>query len=411
MRILFLHQNFPGQFVHLAPALAKMGHQVVALGMERQKVELPGVRYIQHRPAPGATQQGELATQLEGLTRNLVGKFLRAESATRAMEALLKEGFVPDVVYAHSGWGEAMFVKAVFPRARLLVYAEYYYGTEGGDTDFDPEFGRPALRSLMRTQVNNLHLLQGLTVADAGLSPTEFQKSQHPAELQPKISVVHDGIDTAHHVPNAQARISLQSAGLTLRPGDEVVTFVARQLEPYRGYHTFMRALPALLALRPQARVLIVGGDGVSYGAAPPAGTTWKQRFLDEVKGQIDMGRIHFVGMLPHQTLTQLLQVSAVHVYLTYPFVLSWSLLEAMSIGCLIVGSDTAPLREVITDGHNGHLVDFFDPQALAAKVADVLAHRAGMQPLRQAARQTVVERFDLKRVCLPRNIDFVLGH
>lgn len=409
MRVLFVHQNFPGQFLHLAPALARLGHDVVALGIERERVNLQGVRYIQYKPEVSDDFAKHLVQQSGRLAKNFGAKLLRAEAASVAMESLKKTGFTPDVVYAHSGWGEAMFIKAVYPAAKFLVYAEYYYGNPGGDTDFDPEFGLPSQRSLKNTQINNLHLLQSLTVADAAISPTVFQKSQHPLSLQSKITVVHDGIDTALFAPNPHARITLQALNLTLKPGDELITFVARQLEPYRGYHTFMRALPKLLAARPQARVVIVGGDGVSYGAPPPSGTTWKQHFVQEVKDRVDWSRVHFVGVLHHATLTQLLQVSAVHVYLTYPFVLSWSLLEAMSMGCLVVASDTAPVREVITDGVNGRLVDFFDPDALAATVSDALAHRHQLQHLRTAARQTVVDRFDLRHVCLPRSVRFVL--
>jgi glycosyltransferase involved in cell wall biosynthesis len=314
------------------------------------------------------------------------------------------------VVFVHSGWGEALFVKDVFPRARMLVYAEFYYQAEGGDSHFDPEFSSaPTLASLQRLRLRNTHLLHAIAAADAGLSPTRFQRDRHPDWFRDRISVIHDGIDSERFKPNPRASVSLSSAGVTLRPGDEVVTFVARQLEPYRGYHIFMRALPLLQKLRPNARVVIVGADGVSYGAAPPAGQTWKNIFRDEVAPQLDMTRVHFVGKLPHTLLTQLMQVSAVYTYLTYPFVLSWSLMEAMSCGCLIVGSRTAPLEEVIRDGHNGLLVDFFDPQALAAKVADALARRDSLGGLRAAARQSIVDQYDLHRHCLPAQMQFVL--
>lgn len=217
--------------------------------------------------------------------------------------------------------------------------------------------------------------------------------------------MIHDGIDTGRFQPAANASVRLRSPDVILRPGDEVVTFCVRQLEPYRGYHIFMRALPLLLQLRPQARVVLVGGDGTSYGAAPPAGKTWRDIFLSEVAPALDMQRVHFVGRLPHPVLTQLMQVSAAHVYLTYPFVLSWSLLEAMSVGCLVVGSDTAPVREVIEHQRNGLLTDFFDVQALAQTVADALARREELAALRSAARQTVVQRFDLFAHCLPAQL------
>lgn len=399
---LFIHQNFPGQFRHLAPALAAQGHQVVGLGMCQPAVDTPGVRYVRHAvkagPRPAAPPR----------FKDLHDKVVRGESAAAALQALKDQGLAPDVIFVHPGWGEALFVKDVFPQAKLLIYAEYYYQSEGGDSFFDPEFSRPDTAAVQRLRLRNTHLLHAMSAADGALSPTTFQRDRHPAWFRERISVIHDGIDTDRFRPDARASVQLRSAGLTLRPGDEVVVFVARQLEPYRGYHIFMRALPELLRRRPNARVVIVGGDGVSYGAAPPGGQTWKQIFRDEVADGIDGGRVHFVGKLPHEVLTQLMQVAAVYTYLTYPFVLSWSLMEAMSCGCLIVASDTAPVREVIGHGHNGLLVDFFDHQALAAAVADALERRDSLQGLRDAARQTIVERYDLKRQCLPALLRFV---
>ncbi|HYE40969.1 MAG TPA: glycosyltransferase family 4 protein [Ramlibacter sp.] len=407
MNILFVHQNFPGQFRHVAPELARQGHRVVALGVNRTPDRLPGVQHVLHQPKSNPEVLGKAAAPP---LHELVSKMVRGDSAARAMMALRDEGFVPDVVFAHPGWGEAFYAKDVFPQARLLVYCEYYYGREGGDLGFDPEFTSRDIGAQMRSRLKNTHLLQAISVADAGLSPTQFQKAQHPDWFLDRITVLHDGIDTKRFVPDANAHVTLQNAGVTLRAGDEVLTFVARELEPYRGYHTFMRSLPLLQQLRPNARVVIVGGDGTSYGSPPPQGTTWKQRFLDEVGGQLDLSRVHFVGKLPHAALTALMQVSAAHVYLTYPFVLSWSLLEAMSIGCAIVASGTAPLREVIRDGENGFLTDFFDAQALARKAAEVLERRAELAHVRAAARELVVAGYDLQAHCLPGWVRFVTG-
>lgn len=399
---LFIHQNFPGQFRHLAPALAAQGHQVVGLGMCQPAVETRGVRYVRHAVEAGVRPSAP--PQL----KDLQDKVARGESAAAALQALKDQGLAPDVIFVHPGWGEALFVKDVFPQAKVLIYAEYYYQSEGGDSFFDPEFSRPNAAAVQRLRLRNTHLLHAMSAADGALSPTMFQRDRHPAWFRERISVIHDGIDSDRFRPDARASVQLRSAGLTLRPGDEVVVFVARQLEPYRGYHIFMRALPELLRRRPDARVVIVGGDGVSYGAAPPKGQTWKQIFRDEVGDGIDGGRVHFVGKVPHEVLTQLMQVAAVYTYLTYPFVLSWSLMEAMSCGCLIVASDTAPVREVIEHGRNGLLVDFFDHQALAATVADALERRDSLQGLRDAARQTIVERYDLTRQCLPALLRFV---
>ena len=433
MKILFIHQNFPGQFVHLAPALAQLGHQVVALGSRQPAPHLLGVRYVAYRPQPvqqrttlradsvhtnsnlsngeiDKLQVGHGGSAVMNMADSFEDKLTRADSTARAMEQLKKSGFTPDLVIAHSGWGEALFVKAVYPGVRLQIYAEYFYGTAGGDIGFDPEFSAHTTLSRQRSTVNNLHLMQALVECDAAISPTQFQKIQHPLALQDKISVAHDGIDTQRFIPNTKAWVSLRNAEIKLTAADEVVTFVSRHLEPYRGYHTFMRALPALLSLRPNARVVIVGGDGVSYGSNPPPGQTWKQIFLDEVKSSINPERVHFVGSLPHTTLTSLLQISTVHVYLTYPFVLSWSLLEAMSMGCLVVASNTAPVREVIEEGCNGLLVDFFDARALALRVADALEHKEALRHCQIQARQTITALFDLRAVCLPHQVNKVLA-
>jgi glycosyltransferase involved in cell wall biosynthesis len=402
VRFLFIHQNFPGQFRHVAAALAARGHEVLALGVNGKGVDVPGVRRILYDEPVARAPVGR-DHPLASAMNEFEVKVLRGQAAANTIRALKAQGFEPDVVAAHPGWGEALFVRDVFPRARLVVYAEYFYGGEGSDTGFDPEFTDPSAASPERVRIKNTHLLHALSDCDIAISPTQFQKSRHPAWAQERIRVIHEGIDTQRFKPDPAARVQLRNAGLTLRAGDEVVTFVARQLEPYRGYHTFMRALPLLQQLRPNARVVIVGGDGASYGAAPPDGKTWKQIFLDEVEDRLDLARVHFVGRVPHDVLTQLLQVSAVHVYLTYPFVLSWSLLEAMSIGCLVVASDTAPVREVIEHRRNGLLTDFFDAQRLAHAVSQALVQKLQLAELRVLARQTVVGLFELHDKCLPQ--------
>ena len=404
MRILFIHQNFPGQFKHLAPALAALGHEVVALGVNKPKYATPGVRVVLHRPQAAKANPSSLPGEL----LELQAKIARGHSVATAMQSLKRGGFVPDVIYAHSGWGEALFIKDVYPEVPLLVYAEYYYGTTGGDANFDPEFTKWTLESAERLKIKNTHLLNALMDADHGLSPTHFQRDRHPKSLQSNISVIHDGIETDRFKPSPSTFVSLKKAGITLRVEDEVVTFVARELEPYRGYHMFMRALPQLMASRPNAQVVVVGGSGVSYGAAPPEGSTWKDIFLKEVAKHIDPKRLHFVGAVPHETLTQLMQVSTVHVYLTYPFVLSWSMLEAMSVGCLVVGSRTGPVQEVITHGKNGLLVDFFNPAEIASTVADALQRRKELQQLRVAAREYAIQNYDLLTHCLPAQIALV---
>jgi glycosyltransferase involved in cell wall biosynthesis len=401
MNILFVHQNFPGQYKHLAPALAARGHRVVGLGM-RAPSPMPGVEVVQYGVRRGTS------TGIHPWAAEFETKLLRADAISRAAIELKTRGFMPDVICAHPGWGEALLLKDVWPGAKLLCFWEFYYHAFGADVDFDPEFRDMSFENVAKLRIKNASNLLSLEASDWGVSPTRWQQLQFPAWAQPRMSVIHDGIDTALAAPDPKARVQLKELGLEFTPGDEIVTFVNRNLEPYRGYHVFMRALPELLRRRPNARVLIVGGEGVSYGSQPPAGKTWKNIFLEEVAADLDLTRVHFLGQVPYLAFLRLLQISAAHVYLTYPFVLSWSLLEALSAGCLVIGSRTAPVEEIIRHGENGLLVDFFDPSALASTIAQVLADPGAYAALRTQARQDVIARYDLQTVCLPQHIALV---
>ncbi len=400
--ILFIHQNFPGQYRHLAPALRARGERVVAIGGPTAR-ELPSIPLQRYNPMPAGG-----VPPCHDWVSDLQTKVLRAEAVGRCLEQLLAQGLRPDLVVGHPGWGELLAVKDLLPSVPVLHQVEFVYQVEGGDVGFDPEFGQPDWRSRSRIRLRRSIQLLALQDLDWGLAPTPWQASTVPVEYQPRLSVIHEGIDTAAISPQGPAEINLQRASLKLRPGDEVVSFVARNLEPYRGFHRFMRALPLLQQLRPRAQVLIVGGEEVSYGSAPAGGGTWKAALLKELEGQLDLSRVHFVGRIAHGLLHQLFRVCACHVYLTYPFVLSWSLLEAMACGALVIGSATPPVRDVIDDGVNGRLVDFFDTEALAHTIAAVLADPAAQVPLRAEARRTVVERFDLQTVCLPQQLELV---
>jgi glycosyltransferase involved in cell wall biosynthesis len=320
------------------------------------------------------------------------------------------QGYSPDAIVAHHGWGESLFLKEVWPQARLGIYCEFYYHAEGADVGFDPEFPAADPGEVCRVRLKNLNNLLHFEVADAGISPTEWQASTFPQQFREKITVVHDGIDCAALQPNPAVGLTLNGE-IKLTREDEVITFVNRNLEPYRGYHVFMRALPEILARRPRARVLIVGADDVSYGARPPEGQKWRDIFIAEVRPRIsdvDWARVHFLGHLPYQHFIPLLQLSTVHVYLTYPFVLSWSLLEAMSVGCAIVASDTEPLREAIRHDETGRLVPFFDTAGLANAVCTLLGDPDARQRLGENARIFAQANYDLKTVCLPKQLLWV---
>jgi glycosyltransferase involved in cell wall biosynthesis len=407
MNILFIHQNFPAQFKHLAPALVKAGHRVTALILAKTKAaQWEGVDLVPY------SLNRVNAKEAHPWTVDFESKVIRGEACLQAALALKKQGYTPEVIVAHPGWGESLFLKEVWPEAKLKLYCEFFYHARGADVGFDPEHSSSDPADAGRVTLKNANMLLQFQQADAGLSPTHWQASTFPEHIRKKISVIHDGIDTEALKPNPSVRFALDN-GQGLTRDDEVITFVNRALEPYRGFHIFMRSLPKLLAARPNAQVLIVGKEGVSYGAQPPNGKSWKMLFSEEVMPQLtpqQRNRIHFLGTIDYPRFISLLQVSRVHVYLTYPFVLSWSLLEAMSVGCSIVASDTQPLHEAIKHDETGWLVNFFDASALADSVIQLLEDEGARTRLGKLAREFAIENYDLKRVCLPRQLQWVQG-
>ncbi|MCV4281561.1 glycosyltransferase family 4 protein [Pseudomonas capsici] len=381
MKLLIIHQNFPGQFRHIAlEALKQAGIEVVAIGRDTAP-GLQGIKIFRYKPTRPASEE------THPYIRDYENAILHGQQVLRVAMSLKKAGYIPDVVLAHPGWGETLFIKEAFPAAKLIHFCEFFYHSSGADSGFDPEFPS-SLDSIARTRVSNaLHLLN-LELCDIGITPTRWQHSLHPRAYQDKIRIVHEGIAVQDIKPDPLATLTLPN-GEVLRVGDPVVTYVARNLEPYRGFHSFMRAVPHLLSINKKAKVVIVGGDGVSYGQMPKGFANWKERLLSEF--EYDRERLIFTGKLPVESYRKLLQVSAVHVYLTYPFVLSWSLLEAMSAGCVVVGSKTPPVEEVISDGVNGFLVDFFDYEALAERVNYALEDVLETRKLKVEARKSAI--------------------
>ena len=397
MKLLFVHQNFPGQFPHLAPAMARRGHDVLAL--TDQANGRPALVKVARYATP------EKPTVSHSLGRTYAEMAERGWLAARGARALRdRHGYVPDVILGHSGWGETLFLREIWPSAKLLVYAELMYRTRGHDVGFDEEISPGTDEARVSTVARSAHLIQAMLQADSGLCPTRYQADSFPPELRGKLTVIHDGIDTGTVRPNPAATLALPN-GRVLKAGDEVLSYVSRSLEPYRGFHVFMRALPRILAERPEAQVVVVGGDGVSYGSKPRDADSWKARALAELGDRLPLDRVHFLGRVPYADYLSIMQLTRVHCYLTYPFVLSWSLTEAMAAGALVVASDNEPVREVVRDGVNGRLVPFFDREALETALIRALNGDPDAARLRAAARETILRDYDLRSQSLPRLI------
>jgi glycosyltransferase involved in cell wall biosynthesis len=403
MNFLFIHQNSPGQFVHLAKKLSSLGHQV---------------RFLSLVPYPSSQNETFVYSITRQSTENIhpwmidfESQLIRAEGVLNYTRNLRNAGYSPDVIYFHPGWGEAFFLNLIWPDCKKIAYCEYYYNVNNFDVGYDPEFGTKEVNIEAKIQIKNLANEMQFPIADIGICPTYWQKSSYPKHFQEKIHVVHDGIDTAICKPKEDVFLEiLRPDGIAVRfdHGDPILTFVNRNLEPYRGYPSFMRALPFILQAIPNLQVLIIGGDGRGYGGIPEQGGSWKNLLLKEVYEKIDLRRLHFLGMVDYESYLKVLQLSTVHIYLTYPFVLSWSLLEAMSVGTCIVGSDTGPVREIIKNEQNGVLVDFFDHQGLAQSVIDLFKNPLKRAQLGQLARKTICHSYDLNTVCLPKQIALI---
>lgn len=398
MKILFIHQNMPGQYKHLCRVFAEDPNNTVVFITKPKSIEISGVHKVEYKTRREPTSG--IHHYIIGLERAII----QGQEVWRACRKLRdEEGFVPDIVVAHPGWGDTLYIKDVYPDTPLLSFFEFYYHSQGVDVNFDPSFPS-GVDDDARVRTKNIVNLLNLECADWGISPTFWQHSLHPVEFQNRISVLHDGVDTDYCAPDENTTIELAS-GLHVGRKDEIVTYIARNFEPYRGFPTFMRAAEIILKERPNCKIVAVGADEVSYGRKLPKGQTWRHIMMDQVK--LDKDRIFFTGNVSYSNLINLFRVSSAHIYLTYPFVLSWSMLEAMSTGVALVGSRTAPVEEVIRDGENGLLADFFSPEDVAAKVMQILDHKDKMQEMRNNARQTVVDKFAIKKL-LPLHVDLV---
>ncbi len=390
MRFLFVHQNFPGQFLHIVRHLvAARQHEIVFITEPNDNV-INGVRKVPYaRPAPAAADAHIAARELDGAVR-------RAEAVGRTAGNLKLLGYEPDIIIGHHGWGEMLNLRDVWPDTPMLGYMEFYYQPIGIDVGFDPEFpigvdDFPRIRA--KNAINHI----ALNLDGEGQSPTEWQLSTYPEWARKRINLLWEGVNLDVCKPNPKVRrTSLTIGGMTIEPSDKLVTYVSRDLEPYRGFPLMMRAIPHLLRARKDIKIVMVGGDGVSYGNPPPSGGNWREVMSREIGAGLDSSRVVFPGRVPYETYLSMLQRSDAHVYLTYPFVASWSLREALAVGCAIVGSDSQPVREFIADGENGLLTSFFDPAALARTAVKLIEDSRLSERLRANARRFAEARLSM---------------
>ncbi len=398
--LLFVHQHYPGQFKHLAPALAKKYnvHSISLTDIKSQGVTHH--RYVVNRPTGSDTL--DLAKEFEA-------KALRGVACADKAYELKNSGFYPDLIVGHPGWGELLYLKEVWPDCKMLSYLEFHYRLYDSDIDFDEEEQEGLDEIFLRRKLigRNASFLSQYEDSDYFIAPTQFQSNSFPERIKKEINVIHEGIDTNRFKPNKNLKVKIDE--FNLFEEKKVILFVSRNLEPYRGYHIFMRSLPEIFKKHPDALVLIVGGEAVSYGKKAPEGKTYKNIFFDEVKNSIDTKRIKFLGYLKeHESLTALMQSSALQVYLTYPFVLSWSMLESLACELLVIGSNTGPVKEVITHKKNGLLVDFFDIKGISENVNSVLSHPEEYIDIAKQGRKTIIDNYDLNSVCLPKSIELI---
>jgi len=389
--ILIVHQNFPGQFVHIADALLKRGDKVAALGGKTGRAR-PGIDFRRWNNERGSTKGiFDPATRAEA-------DMIRGIAAANVAMQLKRDGFTPDIIIGHPGWGETIFLKEIWPDARVILFGEMLYRSHGGDLNFDPEFGQNDMARNLRAHAKNASQVLAFAYADRIVCPTPFQASSFPPVLHPIIHILHEGVDVSHAERRQDAKLKLAS-GKVLDGSTPVITFVNRTFEPLRGFHIFMRALPALLDQCPDVDVVLIGNSAPSgYGGASPNGKDWTSWMLDELGDRLDTSRVHFTGKVSHSDLIDAYSISWAHVYYTYPFVLSWSLVEAMAAECRIIASDTGPVRDAITDGVEGVLLPFFDVAALSDAMIRAVREPSMFDGMGKAARKRALEGFDQAR-------------
>lgn len=358
MHVLFLHTNFPAQFGQIALHLARDHGYRCTFVSEQPIADSPEIQHIHFQSAGGARAETHYCV------RSFENQTWRSHAAYQALKE--RPDIRPDLIVAHSGFVSSLFLRELYPDTPQIGYFEFFYHARGSDMDFRFDLPPPSELDMLRMRSRNAQILLDLDNCDAGYSPTNFQRAQMPLEYQPKLRTIFDGIDTDFWKRDpAPARVY---NGVPVPQGHQLVTYVSRGFESIRGFDVFLQVADRICRHRQDVTVIVVGEDRIAYGgdARFTDGKTFKDWAIDRYRP--DLSRIHFIGRLPPTQLVQLLSLSDLHLYLTVPFVLSWSLMNALSCGCTILASNTPPVREMIRTGENGMLVDFFDLEAWTSR-------------------------------------------
>jgi glycosyltransferase involved in cell wall biosynthesis len=265
--------------------------------------------------------------------------------------------------------------------------------------DFRPDFPSTELNNL-RARARNAMLLLDLENCDRGYSPTQWQRDRLPAVFHDKVRVIFDGIDTSLWRPLPEGPRHLGER--VFPPELKLVSYATRGMESMRGFDIFMKVAKRVCDRRRDVLFLVAGEDRVCYGGdqAVTGSKTFKEWVLSQ--DQYDLSRFLFLGLIPASQLVQLFNIVNLHIYLTVPFVLSWSLMDALACGATILASATAPVQEMVRHGENGLLADFFDIEGMAAIVEHVLDHPEVYAHFREAGVAMIRERYSLD-LCLPQ--------
>ena len=401
MHVLYVHQNFPAQFGHIADHLVRHLGWKCTFVSNTPPGTTNGIEKIAYQLKGGATKHNHFCT------RTFENTVWHCQAVYDALKA--RPDVKPDLIVGHSGFGSTLFLRELYPDVPVVNFFEYYYRTHDPDSDMDfrhdLNWPVPDMKYL-RSRCRNSMILLDLQNCQVGYTPTHFQKSRFPTEYDSKIKVIFDGIDrNLYHGHNETLRppVGQRSprtlCGVEIPADTKVLTYVSRGFESMRGFDIFMRAAKLITQRMPDVQILVIGTDKIAYGGDEnyTDGKTFKQWTLDQ--DAYDLDRIKFVGRVPPDELARTLAATDLHIYLTVPFVLSWSMMDAMSCGAVVLGSDTGPVRDMIRHGENGLLADFFNPEDFADKACQALGDIEGHRDLGRAAEKMIAEQYSLDAV------------